>query len=139
MSMVSTTPYRKPVVKPPIETEDWPRFGVGIITDYADAAQMDSVFFGVHESPQRQPLVTYRDAPDNMFFYYLCPTEYGAATFRDTSGLAGGFDGASWPIDDIGEEYGPVLVDYLGREWNLYRTDFPGNRGGAYSVSFANG
>lgn len=139
MSMVSTTPYRKPVVKPPIETDVWPLYGLGSIEDYTNLADMDNTFMGVHENPQQRPQVYFTDAPDNLFFYYLCPIEYGAVTFRDGSGLAGGFDGASWPIDDIGEEYGPVQVTYKGTEWNLYRTDFPGGRGGTYTVSFANG
>lgn len=139
MSMVSTTPYRKPVPRPPIETDVWPRFGIGILPDYTDIPEMDNVFMAEHIDPQVRPQINFAAASDIMFYYYLCPVEYGACSFRDASGLAGGFDGASWPIDDIGEEYGPVLVTYKGMEWNLYRTDFPGGRGGLYTVSFANG
>lgn len=77
------------------------------------------------------------DVGDN-YYYFLAPKRYGRVSFK-ANGLSGGWDGASWPLDDIGDEYGPVEVTYLGKPYNLYRTDFNGNAAATYEVLFQNG
>lgn len=139
MTMVCTTPYRAPVAKPPIDVDVWPRYGIGRIEDYAIKIQMDSVFATEHTDPLKNPTFSLATVDEITYLYYLAPIEFGAVTFRDQSGLTGGWDGASWPLDDLGETYGPIEVMYQGRKWLLYRSDWGGNRANTYTVSFANG
>lgn len=139
MSMTVTTPYRKKVPKPPLPVTALPLYGLGAIDDYSNVRMLDSVFQTTQTDPVNDPSLYFPEITDDLFYYYLCPVEFGAVTFRDGSGQVGGWDGASWPLDDIGEQYGPVVVEYKGKSWNLYRTDFGGGRGGVIKTSFANG
>lgn len=76
------------------------------------------------------------------YAYFAHPIELGIATFVDRStGIAGGWDGASWPDDGgIGEVYGPIVVGRLigdvATDWYLYRTDFPGIGTKIFDVTF---
>jgi hypothetical protein len=139
MTMVCATPYRPPVIKPPIETGLQPRYGVGRLETYTNPQLLDIALSNVHENPLNLPQFTLPPIDETLYYYYACPVEYGFATFRDPSGFQGGWDGASWPVDDIGDEYGPVEITYLGAQWYVYRTDFPSAPGGTYTVTFANG
>lgn len=139
MSMLCASPYRAPKIKPPIETDLWPRFGLGRLDSYDNQAMMDIALATEHEDPLNNPSFVLPAIDDSTYYYYMVPVQYGAATFRDPSGLVGGWDGASWPLDDVGDEYGPVEITYRGHQYMLYRTDFPGGRGGTFSVTFANG
>lgn len=65
------------------------------------------------------------------FAYLTYPVSMGLATFRDTAtNFIGGWDGASWPLGDVGSVYGPIVVrrniDGTMEDWYLYRTDFEG-------------
>lgn len=139
MSLSCATPYRRVIPKPPLVVDVYPRYGAGAITDFNDPVQMRSFLNVEHTDPQANPKFYEPDVGDETFFYYMAPVEYGAVTFRSDAGLVGGWDGASWPLDEVGDEYGPVEITYQGRRWNLYRTDFPGNPASGYTVSFANG
>lgn len=139
MSLNCTTPYRKTIPKPPIESETYPRYGIGLFDDYEDENQQNSFMTGEHVDPEVNRSFAMPNATENLFFYYMAPLEYGEVSFKSDTGLAGGWDGASWPVDDVGEEYGPVIITYLGIQWRMYRTDFPGNLAATYTVSFANG
>jgi hypothetical protein len=64
-------------------------------------------------------------------YSYLCyPTEMGLATFTDSNGFVGGWDGASWLTGEVGTTYGPITitrnVEGITSNWYLYRTDFEG-------------
>jgi hypothetical protein len=139
MSITCTTAYRKVIPKPPLEIDLLPLYGLGSFTDYNDATQVRSFMTAVHTDPQANPTISFPDVNDFTFLYYMAPVEYGLVTFKDSSGIQGGWDGASWPADDVGSEYGPVIITYQDRQWYMYRTDFPGNRAMVYTVSFANG
>ncbi|MNV29188.1 hypothetical protein D3C71_1204060 [compost metagenome] len=100
---------------------------------------MNSTFQSVQADPVNDPLIYLPATDENTFAYYLCPLEFGLVTFKDSTGQQGGWDGASWPGDEVGDQYGPVVVRFKDRDWNLYRTDFPGGIGGTYTTGFANG
>lgn len=84
------------------------------------------------------------DISGDNYGYFVYPVELGLATFTDTStGLDGGWDGASWPDDgSIGSVYGPIVVSRtIGdetKDWYVYRTDFPGVGQKTFSVEFEN-
>ena len=139
MSLIITTPYRAPIVKPPIEATALPRFGLGRAEDVTNMQVMDIILGTEHSDPLNSPQFFLPAIGEMDYYYYASPVAYGLATFRDPSGFQGGFDGASWPLDDVGEEYGPLAFLYHGEPWYLYRTDFPSGPGGTYSVTFANG
>ncbi len=139
MSMLCASPYRAPKVRPPIETDLWPRYGLGRLESYDNQAMMDIALSTEHEDPLNNPTFVLPAIDETLYYYYIVPLAYGLATFYGPSGFAGGWDGASWPLDDVGEEYGPVEITYRGNQYLLYRTDFGGGRGGTYTVTFANG
>lgn len=64
------------------------------------------------------------EASDYCFFAY--PAAMGEATFIDLStGMLGGFDGATWPTDgSTGTTSGPITLDIDGEQWYVYRTDY---------------
>jgi hypothetical protein len=139
MSMTVATPYRKKVPKPPLEVDTLPMYGLGALPAEPSVQQYDAVFGTTQADPINDPSLYLPAVDDLTFYYYLCPPEFGAVTFKDSTGQIGGWDGASWPVDDVGSEYGPILIHYKGRDWNMYRTDFPGGRGGVTTTTFANG
>lgn len=135
MPVVSASAYRAPK---PIDPNAEPSlYGQGRIEpdNYNDgtlSAVLNQQILSVNGTQ-----FTTENAGDN-YYYFLAPLKYGKVTFK-ANGLAGGWDGAHWPLDDIGDEYGPVVVTYLGKKYNLYRTDFNGNSATTYEVLFANG
>jgi hypothetical protein len=138
MSVVCTTPYRPPAIKDPIEVTRSPMYGIGRIApeDYADTRNLQPIFTYTHENFQSNPIVTFPPTNVGHYLYYMAPLTYGPATFRDPYGFVGGWDGASWPLDDMDVTVGPVVVSYLGIEWNLYRTDWDNSWGGDYTILF---
>lgn len=72
------------------------------------------------------------DSDQHTYFTY--PKAMGFATFTDSNGYVGGWDGASWTEGSIGENpgehYGPITVmrtiEGITSEWYVYRTDFEG-------------
>lgn len=139
MSMTVTTAYRKKEPKPPLDVDTLPLYGLGSLPQNPTDQQLDAVFQTLQSDPVNDPSLYFPAVDDTVFYYYLCPVTFGAVTFKDSTGQIGGWDGASWPLDDVGEQYGPLVITYKGSEWNLYRTDFPGNRGGVTTTTFANG
>ena len=137
--IICASPYRPPVIKPPIEATLMPRYGVAWLESYDNEQMLDIALSAEHEDPLNFPQFVLPAIDENAFYYYASPVEYGLATFRDPNGFQGGWDGASWPVDDVGEVYGPVEITYKGAQWYIYRTDFPSGPGGTYSVTFANG
>lgn len=132
-----TTPYRAAVVKPPVVVDAVPRYGMGRLETYDTTAPIFLICMATeHDDFQQNPKFTLPVATDYDYYYYMSPVEFGEATFAH-SGFTGGWDGASWPLDDMGEVYGPVVIEFGGRNWNMYRTDWPGNMGGTYTVRFA--
>lgn len=105
--------------------------------------------YSVDSASEIEALQTTSDSSDNQTFsvsasaseygYFAYPAVLGLATFTDTSsGISGGWDGASWPADgSIGSTYGPITVQKDGIDWYVYRTDFQGVSG-TFSVSFEN-
>lgn len=139
MSLVSCTAYRAKPEKPPIGDLPLPRYGMGRLEVY-DPTSMNFriVFASEHTDYREYPQFVLPTARDWDYYYYMAPADLGAATFQ-FSGFIGGWDGASWPLDDMGEGYGPVQIDIDGITWNIWRTDWPGNMGGTFIVTFANG
>lgn len=75
------------------------------------------------------------------FAYLTYPVSLGLATFRDTAtDFIGGWDGASWPLGDIGSVYGPIVIrrniDGTMEDWYLYRTDFDGLGEFEFEITF---
>lgn len=96
------------------------------------------------ELPNTENQTFVVDASGENYGYFAYPVELGLATFTDVStGLDGGWDGASWPDDgSIGSVYGPIIVSRaIGdetKDWYLYRTDFPGIGQKTFAVAFEN-
>lgn len=137
MSISCTTPYKAPPQKPEIEISLIPRYGVGRLEKYDTDDQMFWITFNTEHTDFHLKTFYLPQAEYYDYFYYMAPVEFGAATFK-FSGLVGGWDGASWPLDDMGDVYGPVQITINGRDWNIWRTDWPGNMEGFYSVEFQN-
>ena len=137
MSLVCAAPYRAPVVKPPVEIEAVPRYGMGRFETYDETSPMFDIIMATQHNDFLEGRFVMPQAVEDDYYYYMSPVEFGKASFR-FSGFTGGWDGASWPLDDMGEEYGPVVISYGGRDWNMYRTDWPGSMGGQFTVSFEN-
>ena len=81
--------------------------------------------------------------PSGDFGYFMHPIEYGVATFTDFyTKIPGGWDGAAWPLNDIGTTDGPITINVtrsgITRQYYLYRTDFDGLGVVAYQVDYAN-
>lgn len=138
MSIVCTTPYRAPIQKPEVGVFNMPRWGVGVITDYNDYSQMFTVFGSREHNIEESNTLQFPDAGWDDFFYYISPIEYGNVSFRNSFGMTGGWDGATWPIDDMASTNGPVEVFYQGQSWLLYRTDWPGNWAETFVIGFEN-
>lgn len=141
MSMLSATAYRKPVEKPPIPTQLNPLYGISRVSpsDYGNQGIMEVALSVEHYDAVNSPSFYVPQPEPDAYLYYAVPIEYGTATFKDPYGFTGGWDGASWELDDVGSEYGPVEITFRGTQWRLYRTDFSGMDGGNYRVSFENG
>lgn len=139
MSIVCTTPYLPPKIREPIEVSREPMFGRGRVdpADYGDSRLLQPIFQFTHSDFLTKPTVTFPSTNFGEYLYYMAPVSYGTATFRDSFGFVGGWDGASWPLDDMGDTNGPVVVTYLGTQWNLYRTDWDGSWGGDYTITFS--
>lgn len=81
---------------------------------------------------------------DGTVMGYLCyPVEFGLATFVDQStGIAGGWDGATWPNGDMGDTTGPLTISRtIGKttsNWYLYRMDFAAQGTFKFNLTFAN-
>lgn len=75
---------------------------------------------------------------EGEYGYFAYPADLGTATFVDQSvGMAGGWDGATWPADgSIGTTYGPLTVQKDGVDWYVYRTDFANLGTKTFSVTF---
>lgn len=84
------------------------------------------------------------DAPGENDYGYVCyPKAMGEARFTDkVSNFEGGWDGASWPDQDVGDEYGPIeierTVNGVTLTWYLYRTDFSGIGSATYDFQVPN-
>ena len=136
--IVSATPYRAPVLKPPVVVDAVPRFGMGRLESYDTESPMFLIALASeHSDFQTNPKFYLPDAAGEDYYYYMSPVEFGKATFV-FSGFTGGWDGATWPLDDMGDTYGPVEITFGGRQWLFYRTDWPGGMGGTYTVGFEN-
>jgi len=79
---------------------------------------------------------------DAQFAYFVYPVELGLATFTDSNGFIGGWDGATWAVGDIGSTYGPKTisrtVNTVTSNWYVYRTDFAGIDA-TFNVAFTSG
>lgn len=81
------------------------------------------------------------DLEAGEFGVLLTPTQSGVVTFTDVgSGLDGAWDGASWPEDDIGTQFGPIVIQRtqggVTSSWQLYRTDFDGLGNAEFDIGF---
>lgn len=81
--------------------------------------------------------------PGGQFGYLCYPKAMGLAVFTDTNlGIPGGWDGASWPFEDIGVNNGPIEIQRTIGDttstWYLYRTDFDSLDDVTYEVVFEN-
>lgn len=79
--------------------------------------------------------------PDGHFGYLCYPKAMGLATFTDTNiSIPGGWDGASWPENDVGSTNGPIEIQRQVGDtvstWYLYRTDFDSLGDVSYQVEF---
>lgn len=76
------------------------------------------------------------------YAYLFSPVANGAISFNDlANNMPGGWDGASWPDGDIGENYGPQIISLdfgAGAEaWYVYRTDFTGAGNRTWKLTYA--
>lgn len=137
MPIVHTPFYKKEEPKEEVIVSSVPRWGYGIVENVQDQSELSSALQNQHDTYETGSLSVFGAGGDD-FYYYLSPIELGAVTFKDTNGFVGGWDGASWPTDDMGEVYGPVVVYYYGAQYNLYRTDWPGNGDMNFNLTFEN-
>lgn len=79
---------------------------------------------------------------DDLEYAYLAhPVSYGiAAFFVPGDDIQSGWDGATWPINGVGDTYGPITIDYtkfgVTKSYYLYRTDFEGLGPIQYQIFF---
>lgn len=88
------------------------------------------------------PVMINVDVLDGTFGYFLIPASTYNHSFLDqSSGLSGGWDGADWPLDDIGNNgtLFPVVmpVEGVDADWLLFRTDFSGVPDTDFEVSYS--
>lgn len=142
MSIACATPYRAPVRKPPVANKTPARFGIGRLEDYDVSIQVKranfDIVFGSELGVQDNAAFMLPNMEGGLYGYFLSPKDFGDVSFRSSSGITGGWDGASWPLDDIGDTYGPVEITLDGQQWYLYRTDFSDNPEQTVYASFAN-
>lgn len=143
MSMTCATPFRAKPPRPPVPEAAMPRFGIGRLETYDTSIRDNKLNFDIvmgSELAVVEPNATFSlpNTGDNIYSYFMSPVEYGTVSFKANGGFTGGWDGASWPLDDMGDEYGPVTITYEGAEWYMYRTDWPGAAATTYTVNFSN-
>ncbi len=117
-----------------------PVFGyaaAGIDTDQEVTANLTQVLSGSNNQTHRF------DIPADTYAYLAYPASMGLVTMVDPGfAPSGGLDGASWPLGQLGSEYGPIVVtrmiDGVAREWYLYRSDFPWGGFTQLDLSFQN-
>ena len=81
------------------------------------------------------------DTQAGIYGYFMSPVSYGSATFENTANnVQGGWDGASWPQDQVGTQLGPIVIDIITNgvtlQYNLYRTDYDGTGSQTYQVTY---
>lgn len=143
MSMVCATPFRAKPPRPPVPEAPIPRYGIGRLETYDTSVRDNKLNFEIVFGSQLEvvePNASFSlpATGTDIYSYFLSPIEYGFVTFKANGGFTGGWDGASWPLDDMGDQYGPVVVQYNGRDWYLYRTDWPDSMATTYTVNWAN-
>lgn len=138
MSIVCTTPYTPPPDPPVIDDTVLPIYGVGRISpdDYNQSHWFQPILTQTHDDFKTNPTVNFKYPFEDEYYYYLVPKSMGKVEFRDINGWLGGWDGASWPLDDMADTLGPVEVYYNGIIWDLYRTDWPGSWQTTFTVTF---
>lgn len=139
MSLMNSTAYRAKPPRPEVDLTALPRYGMGRLETYDPTSREFNIVLATeHQEFQDFPEFQLPRAEWWDYYYYIAPAALGEATFR-YSGMVGGWDGASWPLDDMSDVYGPVDIEIDGQPWRLWRSDWPGNMGGTYSVTFENG
>jgi len=81
------------------------------------------------------------DVPSGKYGYFAYPVDLGYARFVEaSSGLEGGWEGATWADGEVGDSKEPIKVvrNICGTavEWFIYRTDFSGIGSQTFDVSF---
>lgn len=135
MPVVNLPLYRRPVVPP----ADIPNAYYGVGSSFAKTHTAITAAL-----PERLTIITDQtinlEVTDGDYGWFYIRAEIENVRFMDLSvSLYGGWDGASWPEDGetVGETSGPITItDGEGKDWHLFRTDFPaiGNR--VFRVSF---
>lgn len=131
--------WRRPEAPP--EGIDWTEnilYGVGRVEDITDTRQLSQVLYLEINDPAEDNELSFQQGNDDDYWYCAVPLEFGLVTFVDRNGFVGGWDGGKWPLDDMNDELGPAVISYNGREYNLYRTDWPGNWSNDYTLDYEN-
>ncbi len=118
------------------EVSDYPRFGALAQTRVETAEDID-LLTNQFDSTDNQDFML--EAPDPMYGFFAYPAALGEASFVDlSSGISGGWEGATWPEDgSVGNTYGPLIVRKDDVDWYVYRTDSSGVIA-PHQVSFQN-
>lgn len=112
-----------------------PKYGVG---PYGVDTEAEIDLYLTETMPDQNEGVFSQTSNAGEYLYFMSPRALGAATFvNDDNGFQGGWDGATWPLDDIGGS-GPIAITYQGERWYLYRSDFHTLGNTNYRVSYHN-
>lgn len=135
MPVVNHPLYQRPIVPP----ADIPNAYYGVGSSFAKTHSAITAAL-----PQRLTIITDQtinlEVTDGDYGWFYIRAEIENVRFMDLAvSLYGGWDGAGWPEDGetLGETTGPITItDGEGKDWHLFRTDFPaiGNR--VFRVSF---
>lgn len=118
----------------PNMTPQYGTFSHGVNTD----AELD---FLAHSFPDNNDRRFTVDVDEGRYGYFAYPVDLGYAKFVDSdTGLEGGWGGASWTEDEIGDTLSPITVvrNICGTavEWFVYRTEMPNIGSRTFDVSF---
>lgn len=121
---------------------DGPFLSTGDLYSGITDDDLDALMDGQMTSNVTGDTITLSAPGAGDYMYMLSPVYNGAITFTDTAtNIIGGWDGASWPDNDIGESYGPVVISVVvngtPEDWYVYRTDFPGIGNKTWRLSYA--
>lgn len=88
-------------------------------------------FTSVAPSDPRSLVLPKQNVNDDQYLYFAISEDAGPVDFFVTrTNQRGNFDGATWPENDTGDSFTPILVsrtiEGTEQRWNLYRSDFEG-------------
>lgn len=133
MTVVMHPLYKKPVAPP----ADIPNAYYGV----APSSLVQTHSSVTAALPERLTIITDQTinltVPAGQYGWFYIRASIENVRFMDIAvSLYGGWDGASWDGDNIGETSGPVTIMAGADSWHLFRTDFAALGSRTFRVSF---